>query len=64
MVLVGKGRLTTEDFEKLLYLDEPVTLDTDAVARVTKNFEFLKKNFFEKFLVIISVMVMVNFGYG
>jgi histidine ammonia-lyase len=42
MVLVGNGRLTTGDFEKLLYLDEPVELDTAAVTRVTENFEFLK----------------------
>src|SRR5688572_15155318 len=42
MVLVGNGRLTTGDFEKLLYLNEPVELDASAVTRVTKNFDFLK----------------------
>lgn len=42
MVLVGNRRLTIGDFEKLLYFDEPVGLDSAAEARVKQNFEFLE----------------------
>ena len=42
MVTVGKQRLSSRDFEKVIYQAEEVTLDGDALGRVDKNFQFLK----------------------
>jgi histidine ammonia-lyase len=43
MVTVGKQRLSSRDFEKILYQAEEVTLDGEALGRVDKNFQFLKE---------------------
>jgi histidine ammonia-lyase len=42
MIAVGTTRLSTEDFEKLLYAGESVTLDPPALEKVKTNFDFLK----------------------
>src|SRR5688572_29121555 len=42
MVTVGAQRLSSTDFEKMLYHDEEVWLDGNALQRVDRNFQFLK----------------------
>jgi histidine ammonia-lyase len=42
MITVGNVRLSTEDFRRLLYKGEQVSLDDTALAKVSTNFEFLK----------------------
>ncbi len=42
MIQVGARRLTTKDFEEVLFNKSDVVLDTDGTERVKRNFEFLK----------------------
>ena len=58
MILVGKQKLTPEDFYKILFLNEKIGLDPDALARVTSNYEFLQE--FAKGKVIYGI----NTGLG
>jgi histidine ammonia-lyase len=41
MITVGNKRLSTEDFERLLYAGESIVLETSALEKVRINFEFL-----------------------
>jgi histidine ammonia-lyase len=42
MITVGSNRLSTEDFEKVLYQGQKVDLDKNGLERVKTNFDFLK----------------------
>jgi len=58
MIRVGIQKLTPDDFYKILFLNEKITLDPKAVARVEANFAFLKQ--FAKGKVIYGI----NTGLG
>jgi histidine ammonia-lyase len=42
MISVGGGRLSAEDFDRLLYQGDKVVLDERGLEKVRKNFDFLK----------------------
>ena len=58
MIKVGNRRLEANDFEKLLYQNETVSLDVDAREKVNTNFEFLKSYSREK------IIYGINTGLG
>jgi len=58
MVSIGRKRLTSGDFEKVLYQNEKVQLDPDAVEKVNLNFNFLKAYSKDK------VIYGINTGFG
>ena len=41
MISIGSRNLQLSDFEKVLFQNEQITLDSQALARVKKNYEFL-----------------------
>jgi histidine ammonia-lyase len=58
MVLVGGKRLTSDDFEKVLYRGAGVQLNDEALKKVSVNFDFLKSYSKEK------VIYGINTGFG
>lgn len=58
MLTVGAGRLTVEDFEKVLYGGEQIALSVDALKRVETNFSFLQQYALNK------VIYGINTGFG
>ena len=58
MITVGLKRLSTEDFEKLLYRGDSVTLEISALKKVKVNFDFL--NIYSKDKIIYGL----NTGLG
>jgi histidine ammonia-lyase len=58
MIAVGTRRLSTEDFERLLYAGESVTLDASALEKVKTNFQFLETYSKEK------IIYGINTGLG
>ena len=58
MVSIGRERLTSGDFEKVLYQNEKVQLDPDAAEKVNLNFNFLKAYSKDK------VIYGINTGFG
>lgn len=42
MIVIGEKRLTSADFDKVLYQGEKISLDGDAIEKVTANFDFLQ----------------------
>ena len=58
MIKVGAGRLTLEDFEKILYNGEKIELEASAVKKVDDSHQFLK-NFSSQKLIY-----GINTGFG
>ncbi|HCZ36862.1 MAG TPA: histidine ammonia-lyase [Cytophagales bacterium] len=58
MIRVGFGRLTVQDFEKLLFNEALVELDDQARNEVDRNFEFLKNYASDK------IIYGINTGLG
>ena len=42
MINIGIHKLTTDDFRRILFHDEKIGLDPEAIARVKANYQFLK----------------------
>ena len=58
MVSIGRERLTSGDFEKVLYQNKKVQLDPGAVKKINLNFNFLKEYSKDK------VIYGINTGFG
>ena len=58
MITIGGKRLTSGDFEKVLYKKENIKLDSDALEKVNLNYNFLKA--YSKNKVIYGI----NTGFG
>src|SRR3569833_2752220 len=58
MVPIGQGALSLNDFAELIFRNEKVVLDKDALNKVNTNFEFLKK--FSSHKLIYGI----NSGFG
>ena len=58
MVSIGRERLTSGDFEKVLYQNEKIQLDPGAVEKINLNFNFLKEYSKDK------VIYGINPGFG
>lgn len=58
MVHVGRGALSLEDFEQLVFKHKEVTLDKEAVNKVNDSFEFLQKFSSNK------LIYGINTGFG
>jgi len=58
MVSIGRERLTSGDFEKVLYHNEKIQLDPRAVEKINLNFNFLKAYSKDK------VIYGINTGFG
>ncbi len=58
MITIGGKRLTSGDFEKVLYKKENIRLDSDALGKVNLNYNFLKA--YSKNKVIYGI----NTGFG
>ena len=58
MITIGGKRLTSRDFEKVLYKKESIRLDSDALEKVNLNYNFLKS--YSKNKVIYGI----NTGFG
>ena len=58
MISVGIQQLTPDDFYKVLFLDEKIELDPQAVEKVKANYQFLKS--FAKGKIIYGI----NTGLG
>jgi len=58
MVSIGLKRLTSGDFEKVLYQNEKIQLDPAAVEKINLNFNFLKAYSKDK------VIYGINTGFG
>lgn len=58
MVPIGRGALSLNDFAELIFRNEKVVLDKDALNKVNTNFEFLKK--FSSHKLIYGI----NTGFG
>jgi histidine ammonia-lyase len=58
MILIGQSALSLNDFAELIFRNEKVVLDKDALNKVNTNFEFLKK--FSSHKLIYGI----NTGFG
>ncbi|WP_461451725.1 HAL/PAL/TAL family ammonia-lyase [Mucilaginibacter sp.] len=58
MIVVGQSTLTLEDFSEILFKNQEVALNQDAVALVKTNFEFLKQFSSNK------LIYGINTGFG
>ena len=58
MIPIGQGALSLNDFAELIFRNEKVALDKDALNKVNTNFEFLKK--FSSHKLIYGI----NTGFG
>src|SRR5579863_9489424 len=58
MVLIGQSTLSLNDFAELIFKNEKVVLDENALEKVKANFEFLKK--FSSHKLIYGI----NTGFG
>src|SRR5277367_6568396 len=58
MVFIGRKKLTSGDFEKVLYQNEKIQLDPSTVEKINLNFNFLKAYSKDK------VIYGINTGFG
>src|SRR5579859_1779239 len=58
MIVLGNRRLTTEDFERIIFQDEKIQLDESGLKDVEANFDFLKSYSRDK------IIYGINTGLG